>query len=108
MEALKAIEALCIENVLGVGKMSCAVLVALDGRIGVQKSEAFFRVNVNLAKRSYWIYGGEDAMGFTFPKRNFSWATTSPAEAWQSVLDATQPFFTSEPHEPKKAKKCKK
>ena len=108
LEALKAIEALCVENVLGEGKMSCTILVALDGRIGVQRSEAFFRVNVNLAKRSYWIYGGEDALGFTFPKRNFRWATTSPAEAWQSVLDAMQPCFTSEPPEPKKAKKGKK
>jgi hypothetical protein len=107
LEALKAIHALDIANILGEGKMSCTVLVALDGRVGVGRKEAFFRVNVNLAKRSFWIYGGEDAAGFTMPKRNHSWATTSPAEAWQSALDVMKPWFNSGEPKTKKAKKSK-
>ena len=41
-----------------------------------------FKVCVNLAKKTFWVYSSLD-----LPHRNFGWSNSTPADTWQRIKD---------------------
>lgn len=104
LAALREIAELDIDSHLAMGKKSCTILFGVDGQKTSVKGECCFNVCVNLAKRSFWIYGGTEADGNAPSKRNHGWATTCPRDAWQEAYAAMSEHFNKDAPAKKKAR----